>query len=93
MHAVVVGVTVNDAQAATNYLHEQVVPTISQVPGFVAGYSVRLESGSGGRSTVVFETEDAARAAASQIQPAPDGAATIDSVRHRRGRGSRLTSF
>jgi hypothetical protein len=80
MHAVVVSVTVNDGQAATSYLRERVVPAVSQAPGFVAGYWVRLEGGSGGRATVVFESEDAARAAAGQFQPAPGGAATIDSI-------------
>lgn len=80
MHAVVVSVTVNDGPTATTHLREEVVPRVSQAPGFVAGYWVRLESGDGGRAVMVFESEDAARSIVSQVQPAPGGANTIDSV-------------
>jgi hypothetical protein len=38
MHAVVVRVTLNDPDAATVALNEQVVPQVSKAPGFVAGY-------------------------------------------------------
>jgi hypothetical protein len=37
MHAVVVKVTINDREAAERALNEQLVPRVSQVPGFVAG--------------------------------------------------------
>lgn len=80
MHAVVVSVTVSDGQAATTYLRDEVVPRVSQAPGFVAGYWVRLEGGDQGRATMVFESEDQARAIVDRIQPAPGGATTIDSV-------------
>jgi hypothetical protein len=80
MHAVVVSVSVHDGQAATSYLREEVVPAVSQAPGFVAGYWVRLEGANQGRATIVCESEDAARNVANQIQPAPEGASTIDSV-------------
>ena len=80
MHAVVVSVTINEGEAATSFLRDEIVPRIRQAPGFVAGYWVRLEGGSGGRATIVFESEEAARAAADQIQTPPGGAATIDSV-------------
>ena len=62
MHAVVINVTVNDREAATAALQNQVVPQVSQAPGFVAGYWVGLEGGRG-TSIVAFESEDAARAA------------------------------
>jgi hypothetical protein len=68
MHAVVVKVSVKDAPVATEYLRETVVPGVSQAPGFVAGYWVRLEGGDEGNSTIVFESEEAARAAAAQIR-------------------------
>ena len=68
MHAVVVKVSVKDAPTATEFLRERVVPAVSQAPGFVAGYWVRLEGGDEGNSVVVFESEDAARAAAEQIR-------------------------
>jgi hypothetical protein len=69
VHAVVLNVTINDPEAATAALREQVVPQVSGSPGFVAGYWVGLE-GDRGTSVVVFESEDAARAAAAQAQPA-----------------------
>jgi hypothetical protein len=80
MHAVIVSVSINDAETAAGFARDQLAPRASQAPGFVAGYWVRLEGDTKGRSTVVFETEDAARAMADQIQPPPDNVATIDSV-------------
>ena len=80
MHAVVVNVTVNDPEAATTYLREEIVPRVSQAPGFVAGYWVRLESGSGGRAMIVCESEEAARSVAGQITAPPGDATTINSV-------------
>jgi heme-degrading monooxygenase HmoA len=68
MHAVVVKVSIKDAPTATEFLRERVVPGASQAPGFVAGYWVRLEGGDEGNSVIVFESEDAARAAAEQIR-------------------------
>jgi heme-degrading monooxygenase HmoA len=68
MHAVVVKVSVQEGPAATEFLRERVVPAVSQAPGFVAGYWVRLEGGDEGNSVIVFESEDAARAAAGQIR-------------------------
>ena len=80
MHAVVVRVTVNEGAGATKYLREEIVPRISQAPGFVAGYWVRLEGGDQGTAMLVFESEDAARGASQHIGPAPGGATTIESV-------------
>ena len=68
MHAVVVKVTIQDGPTATEYLREQIVPGVSQAPGFVAGYWVRLEGGDEGNSVIVFESEDAARGTANQIR-------------------------
>ena len=79
MHAVITKVTINEGEGATKYVREEVVPRVSQAPGFVAGYWVRLE-GNQGTAVIVFESEDAARAAGDQIQPPPGGEATIDSV-------------
>jgi hypothetical protein len=72
MHAVVVRVNVTDAESATQNLRETIVPRVSQAPGFVARYWVRLEGGDEGNSVVVFESEDAARTAAEQIRAAAD---------------------
>ena len=82
MHAVVVNVTINDLEPARQGLLEQVVPAVSQAPGFVAGSWTR-SGDNHGLGMVVFESEDAARAAAERIQsqgsPTPD-AVTLDSV-------------
>jgi len=80
MHAVVVSVAIQDGEAATKYLREEVVPQVSQAPGFVAGYWVRLEGGNSGRGVIIFESEDVARAASQRVSAAPGGATTIDSV-------------
>jgi heme-degrading monooxygenase HmoA len=68
MHAVVVKVSVQDGPTATEFLRGTIVPRVSQAPGFVAGYWVRLEGGDEGNSVVVFESEEAARAAADQLR-------------------------
>jgi hypothetical protein len=65
MYAVVVRVTVNDAERAQKELQNQVLPTVSQAPGFVAGYWTR--SGDTGLSMVVFDSEDAARQMADRV--------------------------
>jgi hypothetical protein len=78
MHAVFVNVAVHDRDAAVKELQEQVVPTVSSAPGFVAGYWVALPEGKG-RGTIVFDSESAARAAAAQVGAARE-AVTIESV-------------
>lgn len=80
MHAVVVAVKINDREAATSNLRERIVPQVSQAPGFVAGYWVALGPEKGGRSIVVFESEEAARAVADQIQSMPGDEVTFESV-------------
>jgi hypothetical protein len=78
MHAVVVKVTLSDPEGSMGPLREQVVPRVSQAPGFVAGYWTRKENT--GLSMVVFESEDAANGASEQV-PAmiPDGV-TLESI-------------
>jgi Protein of unknown function (DUF2568) len=70
MHAVVVNLTITDPDAAERALREQLVPRISQAPGFVAGYWT--VKGSAALSMFMFETEEAAnlmsrQAAAGQL--------------------------
>lgn len=67
MHAVVVRVSISDAESAQKGLEEVVVPRVSQAPGFVAGYWTRSEDRSNGQSMLVFESEDAARTVAERI--------------------------
>src|SRR4029078_10903419 len=63
------------------FLNENGIPHLKQAPGFVAGNWVSLDDGAG-RGIVVFESEEAARAAAEQIRANPPAgdAVTIDSV-------------
>jgi hypothetical protein len=78
MHAVVVRVTINDEETAEAYLRTEVVPRVSQTPGFVAGYWTRKDDG--GMSMVVFESENEAREASERLRSmAPDGV-VVDGV-------------
>lgn len=79
MHAVVVRVTVNDVERAQQALWDEVVPRVSQLPGFVAGYWTRSEA-SDGLSMIVFESEDAARTAADRVQAGMPDAVALESV-------------
>jgi heme-degrading monooxygenase HmoA len=78
MHAVVVNVTINDEEGSPTTLREQVVPRVSQAPGFVAGYWTR--KGNSGLSMSVWESEDAANTASEMVRSvAPEGV-TVESV-------------
>ena len=77
MHAVVVKVRISDQGAAEGALREQVVPRVSQAPGFVTGYWTRKDDT--GLSMGVFESEEAATAMSEQVRSmAPDGVAVED---------------
>ena len=79
MHAVVVRAKLSDDDSASlEELRQQVVPRVSQAPGFVAGYWVRFESEHRGTSVIVFDSEENARNAGDQFQP-PAGV-TLESV-------------
>jgi hypothetical protein len=79
MHAVMVRVTINDPEQATRALREEVVPRVRQAPGLVAGYWVRIEEDQG-RSIIVFESEEAANAAADQVRGMSFEFVTLNSV-------------
>ena len=78
MHAVVVNVTIAEPEASEVALREQVVPRVSQAPGFVAGYWTR--KGSGGLSMSVWESEDAANSASEMVRSAAPEGVTVDNV-------------
>ena len=78
MHAVVVRVTINDEQAATERLRSEVVPRISEAPGFVAGYWTRKERE--GLSMVIFESEEHARQASELVPEMVFEHVTLDDV-------------
>lgn len=78
MHAVVVHVTLSDPDASGSVLREQVVPRVSQAPGFVAAYWTRKDNT--GLSMTVWESEDAANTASEMVRTmAPEGV-TVESV-------------
>lgn len=80
MHAVLAQVSISDVEGAQKRLREVVVPRVSQLPGFVTGYWTRSDDGSNGRSLIVFESEEAARAAVERIgQSVPEGV-TLESA-------------
>lgn len=77
MHAVVVKVRISDQATAEGALREQVVPRVSQAPGFVTGYWTRKDNT--GLSIVVFESEEAANAVSEQVKSmAPEGVTVED---------------
>jgi len=81
MHAVVVKVTVNDFERGRKMLEEEVVPRVSQAPGFVSGYWTAGE-GNSGMSMIVFDSEDNAKGAAEFIQSHAESSdpVTLDGV-------------
>ena len=81
MHAVVVQVKIgDDSETARNSLREQVVPRVSQAPGFVAGYWTSSESNDKGLSMIVFESEEAASRMAEQVRENAPPGVTVEDV-------------
>ncbi len=84
MHAVLVTVDVDSArlEEARQMLAEVVVPTIKGSDGFVRGTWMRAADGASGRSVIVFDTEEHARAAADRAVegPPPGAPATVRSA-------------
>lgn len=66
MYAALATVAIADYEHARRILHDDVLPTITEVPGFVAGHWLAPVDGHG-MSILVFETEDEARAMAEQM--------------------------
>ncbi len=80
MHVVLVNVTLNNPEAALENLRGEIVPRVSQAPGFVAGYWYG-DGQTKGASTIVFESEENARGFVDMVRQQPGtGAATIDSM-------------
>ena len=80
MHAVVVRVTINDREAAQQRLDQDVVPQVSQAPGFQAGYWTWKDNT--GLSMVIVDSEDAANQMAIRARAMIDGvdAVSLDGV-------------
>ena len=85
MHALVVRVTINNADRTREVLKSQVVPQVSGAPGFEKGYWTWSTGGGGlnGLSMIIFDSEEHARGAGDRISAiaadAPDDV-TLDGV-------------
>ena len=82
MHAIVVTVEIDPARAdeAEAMLHSTVVPDVKQMPGFVSGTWARSADGTKGHSVVIFENEDAAKAAVGQARQGPPPEAPVKTL-------------
>ena len=80
MYAVIVKVSLNNPEGALENLREQIVPRVSQAPGFQAGYWYG-DGQTQGNATIVFDSEENARGLVEMIksQEGP-GHATIESI-------------
>ena len=78
MHAVVVKVNVDDSEAAMARLRDEVVPRVSQAPGFVAGYWTRKDNS--GLSMLVFESEETATDAEERVRANMPDTVTLEST-------------
>jgi hypothetical protein len=85
MYAVVVRVTIHDADRTRELLKSQVVPQVSAAPGFKTGYWTWPTGGGelNGPSMAIFDSEENARAVGDRVSAiAADAGAdvTVDSV-------------
>jgi hypothetical protein len=80
MHAVVVHVTINNPDEAVGYLRSEIVPRVSQAPGFVTGHWYG-DGQTKGNATIIWESEQNANSFVEMLrsQEGP-GHATIDDV-------------
>ena len=78
MHAVVVNVRINDPVAAERALREQLVPRVSQLPGFITGYWT-LKNNTG-LTMLIFESEDTANAMSRHAEATVPPAMTFTDV-------------
>ena len=73
MHAMVATVEIKAGRGdeAVAALNDQVVPRVKAMPGFVSGTWARSADGTKGHSVVIFETEEAAKAAMENARQTP----------------------
>jgi hypothetical protein len=85
MHALVVRVTIHNADRTREVLNNQVVPQVSGAPGFKAGYWTWTTGGGelDGLSMIIFDSEENARAGGDRVSAIAADArddVTLDSV-------------
>jgi hypothetical protein len=68
MYAALATVSISDYERARRMLHDDVLPTVADIPGFISGYWLAPVDGKG-LEVLIFETEDEARAMAAQMPP------------------------
>ena len=68
MHALVVRVTLHDADRARAALNSRVVPGVSSSPGFKSGHWTWSEDQSNGLTMFFFDSEENARTAGERIK-------------------------
>ena len=68
MHAALATVSISDYEKARRLLHDDVLPTVTDIPGFISGYWLAPVDGKG-VEVLIFETEAEARAMADQMPP------------------------
>ena len=66
MYAAIATVSISDYDRARRVLHDDVLPTVTDIPGFVSGHWLAPVDGKG-MEILIFETEDEARAMAAQL--------------------------
>jgi hypothetical protein len=69
MHALVVRVTIHNADRTREVLNSQVVPQVSGAPGFRTDYWTWMTGGgeTNGLSMIIFDSEENARAAGDRV--------------------------
>jgi hypothetical protein len=78
MHAVVVRVSISDIEAAENSLRD-IVPQVSQAPGFVTGHWTR--KGNSGLAMIIAESEEDANGIREKVPSmVPADAVTLEDV-------------
>lgn len=82
MYANIVTVAIQDEEQAIRELHSDIVPRVSQAPGFVAGYWLEPREGQG-RGVILFESEEAARRVAKAALSHNAGPAPITDIETR----------
>jgi hypothetical protein len=85
MHAVVVRVTIHNADRTREVLKSQVVPQVSGAPGFKTGYWTWSTGGAelNGLSMAIFDSEENARAVGDRVSAIASAArddVTLDGV-------------
>lgn len=79
MHAVVTVVRIADREKAEGFLREQIIPAVSQAPGFVTGHWANI-GGDRGASMTVYESEEAATQAVEGFVAPPGDVVTVESM-------------